>query len=132
MLSAETYSVSIKRDWRALYEAIWRPEQFATWASGLAEAGLRREGGEWRAQGPEGPIRIRFTPHNAYGVMDHFVDTGSGEPIHVPMRVVQNGEGAEVMLTLYRQPGMDDAKFAADAAWIRKDLETLKRAHDDG
>ena len=64
--------------------------------------------------------------------MDHFVDTGSGEPIHIPMRVVQNGEGAEVMLTLYRQPGMDDAKFAADAAWIRKDLETLKRAHDDG
>jgi hypothetical protein len=54
--------------------------------------------------------------------MDHFVDAGDGEEIHIPLRVVQNGDGAEVMLTLFRQPGMDDEKFAADAKWIGRDL----------
>lgn len=127
MLPARTYSVSINRNWRELYEEIWLPEVFPKWASGLSDSELRREGEEWLAHGPEGPVRIRFTPHNDHGVMDHFVDTGEGEPVHIPLRIVQNGAGAEVMLTLYRQPGMDDEKFAADAKWINKDLTALKR-----
>jgi hypothetical protein len=126
MLAARTYSVSIDRDWRALYEEIWRPDYFAKWASGLAESDLRASGEEWRADGPEGPISIRFTPHNDYGVMDHFVNAGTGDDIHIPLRVVQNGDGAEVMLTLYRQPGMTDEKFSADAKWINRDLHALK------
>ena len=125
MLAAETYSISINRDWHAVYEAIWRPEMFPRWASGLAQSNLHQEGDDWCAQGPEGPIRIRFTPHNDYGVMDHFVETGTAPPVHIPMRVVQNGEGAEVMLTLYRQPGMDDEKLATDAEWMKRDLEAL-------
>jgi hypothetical protein len=122
---ARTYSVSIAREWRSLYDAIWHPEFFAKWASGLAESDLRPEGNAWLADGPEGPIRISFTPRNAYGVMDHFVDTGTSE-VHIPLRVVQNGDGAEVILTLYRQPDMTDEKFAADAKWIHRDLQTLK------
>lgn len=127
MLPARTYSISIRRGWRDLYEEIWRPEMFPKWASGLSDSELHAAGEDWVAQGPEGPIRIRFTPHNAFGIMDHFVDTGQGDPVHIPMRVVQNGEAAEVMLTLYRQPGMDDEKFAADAKWINRDLVALKR-----
>jgi hypothetical protein len=126
MLQARTYSISISRDWRELYEAIWRPEMFGQWASGLADAHLRQDGDVWLGDGPEGPVRIRFTAHNEFGVMDHFVDTGNGAEIHIPLRVVQNGDGAEVMLTLYRQPGMDDERFAADAKWINRDLRALK------
>ena len=126
MLPARTYSVSIDRDWRALYEEIWQPDYFTKWASGLAESDLRREGDNWAADGPEGQIRIRFTPHNDFGVMDHFVTAGGDSEIHIPLRVVQNGTGAEVMLTLYRQPDMSDERFAADAKWINADLKTLK------
>jgi hypothetical protein len=126
MLPARTYSMSIRREWRALYEQIWRPEFFPKWASGLAESDLRQSGDEWLADGPEGPIRIRFTAHNPYGVMDHYVDPGEGPEVHIPLRVVENGDGAEVMLTLYRQPGMTDEKFAADAKWINRDLLALK------
>lgn len=126
MLPSRTYSISIDRNWRDLYEAIWRPETFPKWASGLSESDLREEDGKWVADGPEGAITIRFTPHNDYGVMDHWVDTGEGKEVHVPLRVIQNGEGAEVMLTLFRQPGMDDEMFARDAKWINRDLRALK------
>ena len=126
MLAARTYSVSIDHEWSSLYEAIWRPEFFTRWASGLADSDLRRDGECWSADGPEGPIRIRFTPHNDHGVMDHFVDTGAGDPVHIPLRVVKNGEGAEVMLTLFCQPGVTDERFSADAKWINKDLATLR------
>jgi len=126
MLPARTFSVSIRSDWRSLYNRIWRPEFFPNWASGLAESNLRYESHRWYADGPEGPISIRFTPHNEYGVMDHFVDTGPGSEVHVPLRVVQNGDGAEVLLTLFRQPEMDDERFAADARWVNRDLKKLK------
>lgn len=126
MLPARTYSVSIRCDWRSLYERIWHPEFFPKWASGLAQSNLRQEGEQWCADGPEGPIRIRFTPHNEHGVMDHHVDTGGADEVHVPLRVLQNGDGAEVMLTLFRQSGMDDERFSADAKWVNRDLKALK------
>jgi hypothetical protein len=126
MLPSRTYSISIDRNWRDLYEAIWRPEVFPKWASGLSESDLREEDGKWLADGPEGAITIRFTPHNDYGVMDHWVDNGEGKEVHVPLRVIQNGAGTEVMLTLFRQPGMDDEMFARDAKWINRDLRALK------
>lgn len=126
MLPARTYSITIKHDWRALYETIWHPEFFPRWASGLAESDLRKEGDYWLAEGPEGSVRIRFTPHNPHGVMDHYVDSGDGAEVYVPLRVIENGKGAEVMVTLFRQPGMDDERFAADIKWVNRDLKALK------
>ena len=126
MLPARTFSVSINREWHALYEQIWRPEYFPKWASGLAQSELRQSENGWLAEGPDGPIRIRFTPHNDHGVMDHFVETSVGNEVYIPLRIIQNGAGAEVMLTLFRQPEMDDERFSADAKWVVRDLKALK------
>ncbi len=126
MLQAKTISISIDRNCTEIYEAVWRPEDFPKWASGLSRSSLVQDGDAWKADGPEGPIRIRFTGHNAFGVMDHSIDAGIGAEIYVPLRIVPNGEGAEVLFTLFRQPRMSDAKFAADAEWVRRDLLALK------
>ncbi len=126
MLPSRTFGISINRPWQALYDRIWHPETFRQWAAGMAGSDLRQDGDHWVADSPDGPVRIRFTPHNAFGVMDHVVDMGDGQPLHVPLRVVENGDGAEVILTLYRQPDMDDMRFAADIKLINRDLRTLK------
>jgi hypothetical protein len=42
------------------------------------------------------------------------------------MRVFANGEGAEVLLTVFRRPGQSDEKFGEDTQWVRRDLEALK------
>ena len=127
MLESHTISISIARDWKDVYEAVWQPQDFARWASGLSQSPLERDEADWwKTEGPEGPIRIRFSDHNAFGVMDHYVDIGTGAEIYVPMRIVANGEGAEVLFTLFRQPSMSDEKFAADADWVARDLLALK------
>ena len=126
MLPSRTLSVSIDRPWREVYEAVWRPEDFPRWASGLSQSALHQEDGAWKAEGPEGPVTIRFTEHNAFGVMDHHVDLGGGAVVYVPLRVIENGDGAEVMLTLFRQPNMNDETFERDADWISRDLRALK------
>lgn len=126
MLESRTISVPIERNWQEVYEAVWRPEDFPKWASGLSGSSLARDGEFWNAEGPGGAVRIRFTGHNAFGVMDHYVYAGDAPAIYVPLRIIQNGDGAEVQLTLFRQTGMSDVKFAADAAWVERDLVALK------
>ncbi|MFD0938168.1 polyketide cyclase [Methylobacterium trifolii] len=125
-MEATTIGITIVRDWRELYEAIWRPEFFPSWALGLADASLRQADGVWHADGPEGPVEIRFTAHNAFGVMDHWVGLQDGQVAYVPLRVIANGAGAEVLLTLFRQPGQSEATFARDADWVRRDLAALR------
>jgi hypothetical protein len=75
---------------------------------------------------------VTFAPRNEFGVLDHVVTTASGETVAVPMRVVPDGDGAEVVFTVRRLPGMSDAELDRDAALVAADLATLKRLVEEG
>ncbi len=123
---AQHIGVAIARDWRAVYDFTRQPENFARWASGLG-ASLHRERDQWIAKGSDGPVSVRFSDENAFGVLDHQVTTASGEDIYIPLRVIENGDGAEVILTLYRLPAMSDEVFARDESMVKADLARLKQ-----
>ncbi|PVM83808.1 polyketide cyclase [Caulobacter endophyticus] len=121
-------TIGVDRPVQAVYAYAADPENMAHWAAGIGD-GLRRapdEDGVWLADTPLGEARVRFSPDNPFGVLDHWVTLPDGTEISVPLRVVANGDGAEVTLTLYRLPDMDDAAFERDAAAVTRDLETLK------
>lgn len=124
-MPARIVHISIARDWREVYAFMADHEKMPLWASGLS-SGLTRDGEDWIAPGPLGNARVRFVAGNDYGVVDHLVTLEDGRQVQNALRVVPNGDGAEVMFTLLRQPGMSDAQFADDAAWVEKDLATLK------
>lgn len=126
MLESVVVTCSVQRNARDLYEMFWRPESFTQWASGLSTSPLERDDEGWKTQGPAGPVRIRFTEHNRFGVMDHWVDLGDGRIVYVPLRIIPNRSGSEVMLTLFRLPGVSTDKFIEDEAWVRRDLAALK------
>lgn len=123
---ARKLSVAIERSAAEAYEFLWPPENFAKWASGLGGS-LREADGAWVAQTPEGPVRVRFSEPNSFGVLDHSVELPSGTSVYIPLRVVPKEGGCELVLTLFRQPGMSDDKFAADAEWVMRDLQAAKR-----
>ena len=118
-------SVSIARDRSSVYDFAADPENMPRWATGLGAA-PRRSGDGWEFDGPDGPVVVRFTPHNEFGVLDHYVTLRQGIEVYVPMRVVANGGGCEVIFTLIRLPDMTDERFEADAAWVKRDLARLK------
>jgi hypothetical protein len=126
-MPAETrhLSVSIRRNAQEAYAALCAPESFLKWASGLA-ASMKKAGDEWVAQTPEGPAKVRFSELNAYGVLDHWVTLASGDEIHIPVRVLPNGDGCELVLTIFRRAGRSEADFAADADWVMRDLRAAK------
>ena len=125
MLSSHTLSLAIPRNWVDLYETIWRPEFFHKWASGLTQTPLEQEGDVWRGTGPLGTVKVRFTEHNPFCIMDHYVDSGLSTKTFVPMRIVANGEGAQVLVTVFRQPLLSDARFAQELETVQQDLERL-------
>jgi hypothetical protein len=42
------------------------------------------------------------------------------------LRVIANADGAEILLTLFRQPDMTEEQFLADIEWVRRDLNAPK------
>jgi hypothetical protein len=125
MSETRTLSVSIGCQLSKAYEVLSAPENFPTWATGLCTS-IKKTGDEWIAETPQGPMKVRFTERNRFGVLDHYVIPEPGVEIYVPMRVIANGTGSEVLFTLFRLPEMSDAKFAEDAAWVARDLRALK------
>jgi hypothetical protein len=87
---------------------------------------IKKVQGEWVAETPDGPVKTRFSGRNQLGVLDHWVSPKPGLQIYIPMRVIQNGSGSELIFTLFRLPDMSDERFAADTEWVMRDLTSLK------
>jgi hypothetical protein len=102
------------------------PANLPEWAPGLGSS-VEQVDGRWFVDTPTGRVGVTFTPRNIYGVLDHDVTLPSGEIIHVPLRVITDGNGCEVVFTLRRLPGMSDQDFERDANAVTADLTRLKR-----
>ena len=122
---SRTISVHINRPADVVYDFTSVPENFLKWASGLGKSLTKRDG-EWIAETPQGPMKVRFTERNRFGVLDHYVIPEPGLEIYIPMRVIANGSGSELIFTLFRRSDMSDEKFAEDAEWVKRDLTALK------
>ncbi|HXV19600.1 MAG TPA: hypothetical protein VD811_01255 [Desulfuromonadales bacterium] len=125
ILPSRTLSVSIRCSPDKAYEFVTNPQNLPKWAQGLGRS-VRKQGSDWMVDTPQGPMKIRFADQNRFGVMDHYVTTPSGVEVYVPMRVLANGSGSEVIFTLFRLPDMSDARYAEDMQLVERDLRTLK------
>jgi hypothetical protein len=119
-------STTIDRSAADVYDYAADPANLSNWASGLAHQPVEHIDGQWVAESPMGRVVIELVPRNDYGVLDHDVTLPSGETVTNPMRVFPNEQGCDVVFTVHRRAGMDDAQFAADAEAVTKDLATLR------
>jgi hypothetical protein len=119
-------SVYIDRPMAVVYAFVSDPANLPRWAPGLGSL-VVRESENWYVETPHGRVRVTFAPRNEFGVLDHEVVTPSGETVYVPLRVIADGEGCEVVFTLRRTPGMTDAEFERDSALVSGDLALLKK-----
>lgn len=122
---ARHISVSIKRPVEAVYSFASNPLNLPAWAAGLSGS-IRKEGSEWIAESPMGTVKVKFAEKNNSGILDHYVTLPSGAVAYVPMRVVQNNDGSEVIFTLFRLPDTSDENFQKDGELVERDLKTLK------
>ncbi len=128
LLQVRHVSVSIARPPDVVYRFAAAPENMPRWAVGLGTSFKPQSDGSWIAEGgPVGSATVRFVERNRLGVLDHDVTVATGETVHNPIRVLPNGQGSEVVFTLFRQRGVFAAEFERDANAVDKDLGPLKR-----
>jgi len=124
-IESRTLSVRIDQPFARVYEFLVDPANWNKWAFGLGKS-LRRSEGGWVADSDGGLLKVRFTARNQYGVLDHTVIRPAGAQVYVPMRLITNGSGCELLFTLFREPGITDERYNGDANFVQSDLDRLK------
>jgi hypothetical protein len=125
MMTSRTISVSISASPEQVYEFAGNPANLPKWAPGFVLSIANRDG-QWVAETTIGEVTFNFAQRNPFGVLDHGVTLPSGESFFNPMRVVANGQGSEVLFTLFQRPSMTAAEFDRDTKAVLSDLEKLK------
>ena len=123
-------TVSINKDRGAVYDFVSNPANLPKWAKAFCLS-IEEDGDSWRARTPQGEVTIKMAARNPYGVLDHTVVPAPGVEVHVPMRVVPNGKMCEVIFTLLRATDMTDERFDQDRAFVRRDLDSLKKVMEE-
>ena len=126
-MTSESWHISerIDRPAEEVYAYASEPANLPRWAPGLGNS-IEQVHGEWFVDTPAERVGFAFAPRNGFGVLDHYLTLNSGEVIYIPMRVIADGDGSEVVFTLRRRPGMTDAEFKADGDAVAADLARLK------
>lgn len=125
-MKSQTISVFIAVPAPRVYAFAANPANLPLWAPSFFKS-IELVDGEWVVQSPEGRVVFSFVPLNEYGVLDHTVTLPSGQKLINYMRVIPNGDGSEVLFTLFQSEDMTEQQFQEDAALVVSDLETLRR-----
>jgi len=125
VLPSRTIALSIRREYHEAYAFLLDPDNLPRWARAFCKS-IQRSGTDWIVKTDEGQVSVRFSPKNEFGILDHFVTPAPGTTIHVPMRLVPNGGGCEVIFTLFRQLETTDSAWEEDMKMVQRDLLTLK------
>lgn len=135
-MTTRTLSVTIDAAFDAVVADLADPLTHPEWANeffvGPAKAGERI--GEATATVPAmgGPVRLRIDADPACGRIDLALAPGEapfGESL--PIRVIPNGDGVDVLFTLTRVAGQPDAEWEAGLEGMRRELENLRRRHEE-
>ncbi len=115
-----------------LGDPMTHPEWGSTFFSG--PAGVSGRPGEVIAPVPMmgGDVRYKIDADTKAGIFDLFLAPAGAEfgpPI--PVRLIANGDGVDVLWTLSRQSGMPDEAWEAGLASMADELVRLKNRHED-
>lgn len=126
-MRSRTISVEIKAAVATVYACVRNPDELPRWASGICKS-IEVRNGIWFVETGTalGSVQMAFCAENPFGVLDHSVTLSDGTRVMNPMRVIANGEGSELLFTVFQTEGMSDEKFVRDVQAVTRDLKTVK------
>ena len=129
-MKSKTLTISINCQLKKVYEFVSNLENMPKWAKTFCRS-IKKSAGEWVIETPQGLMGIRIASKNELGILDHTVIPAPGVEVFVPMRVVSNASGSEVIFTLFQQSGMSDEDFARDQGMVVEDLASMKKVIEE-
>ena len=127
MLKARTLTVLINRPIQDVYDFLVEPANLARWTLvGPGQAEPEEGPLVWSFDGPHGLVLVRFTPRNAFFVLDYSLQSGPHVWQSSSVRLIRNGNGCVLTHTSVQQPLVSDAVFASEEEWLYSGLLVLK------
>jgi hypothetical protein len=130
-MKSQTITVYIEAPAERVYAFASKEENMPRWVPSFFRS-VTREGEQWVVDSPLGKAVFAFAEKNPFGVLDHRIRLPSGEEFFNPMRVIANGQGCELIFTLFQSAAMSDEDFARDAGMVRSDFEVLRHLMESG
>jgi len=126
LMKSRVVTIAINCDPQTVYDFVSDLSNLPKWATTFCRA-IKVIDGQWLIDTAQGPLKIRIAAKNNLGVLDHYVTTSLGNEVFVPMRVVPNASGTDIIFTIFQQANMSEEQFQEDARLVAQDLQTLKR-----
>src|SRR5262245_57417277 len=115
-MRTNTQSVGIDANPAHVFELVSDLARLPRWAIGFAKD-IRRENGDWTVTtASAAEVSIRVEADASLGVVDYFMSPAPGEELPARTRVLENGDGAEYVFTMFQPPGMSEEMFDAQIA----------------
>jgi len=136
MKQTQTLTVDIAVPFQAVMSELTNPMLHPTWATAFFEDDAEKTSEtEVRVSIPQlgGASRMQVNTNSEFGVIDIFlapVGEEFGKPL--PVRVIENDDGATVLWTLSQFPGMPGEIFAAGCVSMQSELKNLKSKLEAG
>jgi len=130
---ARAISLSVARPLSEVYDFLAEPTNFSSWAF-VEDAMMEPLGqGEWCVETSVGRRFMKFAVRNRSGILSYQSRLSLDETPHlVPMRVLPNGGGTEIVHVFIRRPGATDEDFNSLIEWVTTDLLVLKSILEAG
>lgn len=123
---ALTKTLSIERDPKTVFWFLADGENWPRWAVVNVMSAKYGPNDWWQIETPHGPGRLRIRHDEAFGILDHEVLTSDAQWT-VPMRIVPNGDGTELVITCFQGANVPDSAFDQQMADVDRELATLKK-----
>jgi len=102
----------------------------------FAGPALPDDDGSVRVQVPMmgGPARMKIEAHLDQGIIDIYLAPGDAPfgDAPIPVRLVPNGDGVDVLWTLGRPDGISDEAWDEGLRSMGRELENLRSRHENG
>ena len=126
MMPTQVVSLPIARPVKQVYEFLVQPENFARWAF-VGDTAMRHlSDNEWAVETSVGPRILKFATRNDYFDLTHTASPPGEAPHTIPMRLIANGDGAQLIYVFMQYPGLGDAELRSMMEWVTADLGVLK------
>ncbi len=133
-LETATVTMTIEAPPESVSTDLADPSSHLEWATEFFSGPAEDQGdGTWRMNVPRmgGPVLMRIDGDTTQGVIDMYlapVGVPFGAPL--PVRVVPNGDGCDVLFTLAKFQNQSDHKWAAGLQSMKRELRNLKARHE--
>jgi cold-inducible RNA-binding protein len=123
---AKTLTASLPGNPQTIFAFIADSENLSSWFSSFCRS-LRRENGSLLVESPRGAVPVRFVRNDHSLVLDIVVQPAEGIELTHAIRLLSNGEGAEMVWTLVKPLGLLDSVFHEQLRWAGSALNALRK-----